>query len=58
MRHLDELDCRAWAGVIVDDDPAGPDQIAEDILASMQRTTWPKWAQRLLERLIEGAIYT
>lgn len=42
---------------IIDDDPAGPDQTAEDILASLQRTTWPKWAQRLLERLIEGAIY-
>lgn len=44
--------------VQVDCDPAGPDQTAEDILAEMQKTTWPRWAHRLLERLMEGAIYT
>lgn len=43
--------------VQVDCDPAGPDQTAEDILAEMQKTTWPRWAHRLLERLMEGAIY-
>jgi len=42
--------------VRVDCDPAGPDQAAEDILAEMQKTTWPRWA-RLLERLMEGIIY-
>lgn len=43
--------------IVIDDDPAGPDQTAEDILAEMQKTTWPRWAHRLLERLMEGIIY-
>lgn len=42
--------------IVIDDDPAGPDQTAEDILHHLQLTTLPRWA-RLLERLMEGIIY-
>ena len=53
---MDEIDCRTWAGVQVDDDPTGLDQMAEDALEWARRQTWPRRVVELLERLKVGAL--
>lgn len=57
MIHLDEMTAKAWAGAVIDDDPAGPDQAAQDAVSAIYRYPWPRWAVAVLERLTEAAVW-
>lgn len=51
---LDEIETKAWAGAVIDDDPAGPDAMAEEALSCARRYSWPARANRLPQRLQEA----
>ena len=54
---LEELDGRAWAGTMIDDDPGGPDASAEAALDGLHLYPWPEWVRRLYARLLETAVW-
>jgi hypothetical protein len=51
---LDEIDCRAWAGALIDDDPDGPDCAASLAAGYGLDYPWPRWVVALLDRLKAG----
>lgn len=52
MRHLDELDHRAWAGSIVDDIP---EEHAQESHARPEPFRWPRRAVETFARLLGRA---
>lgn len=57
MICLDEMTAKAWAGAVIDDDPAGPDQTAQDAVSALYGHPWPRWAVAVLERLTGTAVW-
>ena len=42
--------------LLIDDDPGGPDQSAEDALDALHAYPWPEWVRRLYRRLLDAAV--